>query len=277
MAQTAANSNYTRNLLIAVITFAIAMLVTRGQVVLSVVIAALSLYFSASSLPTLSEKKKQEFDFLMEESAFSNYLIKLMALVIRADDHKAQSEIKFIRKALGDHYPPERVNRIVRHVEKTPTNTKFPFKSICKHIRFEFEASAKVQLMYLLMGICTADGVLKKKELALLKKIAVEIRLPYTTFESLLRIFHFIHENEQNKQKKRSYTSKYRLEKAYKILGIGSGATDKEVKKAYRKLALLHHPDRVIHLGKEFQKSAKEKFQLIDQAYDLIKTKRGFI
>jgi DnaJ like chaperone protein len=41
-------------------------------------------------------------------------------------------------------------------------------------------------------------------------------------------------------------------------------------------MALKHHPDRLIHLGKEYQKSAKEKFQIISDAYEYIKDRKGF-
>ena len=58
------------------------------------------------------------------------------------------------------------------------------------------------------------------------------------------------------------------------ILGLTANASDKEIKKAYRKLAKLHHPDKVAHLGGMHQNTAKEKFQIIVDAYDLIKEKR---
>ena len=47
------------------------------------------------------------------------------------------------------------------------------------------------------------------------------------------------------------------LDNAYKILELTSSASNEEIKKAYRRLAKIHHPDRSIHLGEKFQKSAK--------------------
>jgi DnaJ like chaperone protein len=62
---------------------------------------------------------------------------------------------------------------------------------------------------------------------------------------------------------------------AYKILEIAPTASDEEVKKAYRKMAVKYHPDKVSHLGEEFQQKAKEKFQRVNEAYEKIKKERG--
>jgi DnaJ like chaperone protein len=44
-----------------------------------------------------------------------------------------------------------------------------------------------------------------------------------------------------------------------------------EVKKAYRKLSMQYHPDKVGHLGDEFRKVAEGKMKEINQAYDYFK------
>ena len=62
---------------------------------------------------------------------------------------------------------------------------------------------------------------------------------------------------------------------AYKILEVQATSTDEEIKKAYRRLAVMHHPDKVHHLGEEFQRSAQEKFKAINEAYEQIKKQRG--
>jgi len=63
---------------------------------------------------------------------------------------------------------------------------------------------------------------------------------------------------------------------AYKVLGILKECTNDEVKKAYRKMAVKHHPDKFSQLGEEQQLAAKEKFQKIQEAYETIKKERGF-
>jgi DnaJ like chaperone protein len=62
---------------------------------------------------------------------------------------------------------------------------------------------------------------------------------------------------------------------AYKILEINASATDDEVKKAYRKMAVKYHPDKVQHLGDDFQKMAEDKFKTLNEAYQQINKERG--
>ena len=63
---------------------------------------------------------------------------------------------------------------------------------------------------------------------------------------------------------------------AYSILGIEPNATDEEIKKTYKKMAIMYHPDKVAYLGEDVQQSAKEKFQKINEAYEALKKERGF-
>jgi DnaJ like chaperone protein len=63
----------------------------------------------------------------------------------------------------------------------------------------------------------------------------------------------------------------------YKILEVERTATDEEIKKAYRRMAMKYHPDKVSHLGDDFQKAAHEKFQSVNKAYENIKKERGIV
>jgi molecular chaperone DnaJ len=52
----------------------------------------------------------------------------------------------------------------------------------------------------------------------------------------------------------------------YKVLGVEKNASDDDIKKAYRKLAMQHHPDR-----NKGESKAEEKFKEISEAYDVLK------
>lgn len=54
----------------------------------------------------------------------------------------------------------------------------------------------------------------------------------------------------------------------YTILGVAPDASRDEIKSAYRRLAAQYHPDKVQHLGAEFQELAETRFKEIQQAYD---------
>ncbi len=57
-------------------------------------------------------------------------------------------------------------------------------------------------------------------------------------------------------------------EDPYEVLGLRPGAAQEEIKTAYKRLAAQYHPDKVQHLGGEFQELAHEKFVIIQNAYN---------
>jgi DnaJ domain len=56
----------------------------------------------------------------------------------------------------------------------------------------------------------------------------------------------------------------------YQVLRITRNASKEEIKAAYFNLIKQYHPDKVSHLGQEFQKLADEKAQLLNRAYQVL-------
>ena len=51
----------------------------------------------------------------------------------------------------------------------------------------------------------------------------------------------------------------------YEVLGVSRDASDEEIKKAYRRLAMKYHPDR-----NNGDKAAEEKFKAVGEAYQVL-------
>jgi DnaJ like chaperone protein len=116
----------------------------------------------------------------------------------------------------------------------------------------------RIQLIHYLFGIAKADGSVSESEINVIRRISDLLGIDPVEFNSVKNMF-------------------YRdVHSDYKILGIESTATDDEIKKAYRQMAIKFHPDKVASMGEDFQKGAKEKFQQIQDSYEAIKKSRGF-
>jgi len=116
----------------------------------------------------------------------------------------------------------------------------------------------RLQLLHLLFNISKADGRVVEQEIQMIRKIATFLRIDEKDFSSIKSMF----VKDTNA--------------AYKILEIEPDASVDEIKKAYRKMAVKYHPDKVSHLGEDFQKAAKEKFQKVSEAYETLKAQRNF-
>ena len=118
--------------------------------------------------------------------------------------------------------------------------------------------SSRVQLLHYLFGIAKSDQHVDKLEVKTIFTIAMDMGVSSADFESVQAMFYKDSES------------------AYKILEITPQATPEEIKKAYRAMAVKFHPDKVTHLGEEFQKAAHEKFQKVNDAYESLKKERSF-
>ena len=60
----------------------------------------------------------------------------------------------------------------------------------------------------------------------------------------------------------------------YKILGVGRQASEDEIKKAYKKRALVHHPDRHANASENEKQEQEKKFKEIGEAYAILSDSR---
>ncbi len=187
---------------------------------------------------------------------FTVSLLVLIAAVMKADGKVVKSELDYVKmqltRMMGAHAVPQSL-QLLRDILKR----EIPLPQVCKQISVNLEYSYRLELLHLLFGISKADGQVDESEVKVIEEIAFYLDLTREDVASIKAMFF--------KDAK----------SAYKILEIESTATDDEVKKAYRKMAVKFHPDKVAHLGDELQTQAKERFQKVQKAYEDIKKERG--
>lgn len=191
-------------------------------------------------------------------SDFPTMLIALSAAVMKADGKVLRSELDFVKAFFAQQFGPQFNQQHLKTLKQFLDSGEIPLAKICQDLKMRLQPEVRVQLLHYLFGISKADGDVSDSEIRMIKHIADMMGVSNVDFESVKNMF-------------------YRnVDSDYKVLGIEANASDDEVKKAYRKMAIKFHPDKVAQMGEEYQKGAKEKFQKVQESYDAIKKRRGF-
>ncbi|WP_028862214.1 co-chaperone DjlA [Psychromonas aquimarina] len=150
----------------------------------------------------------------------------------------------------------------------------FPLEKVLSEFAQMVRGDRNVLQMFLGIQVQVAysDGTLHDNEKNILYTIAELLGFSRFELDRLLQMFEGQQHFHQGQQPQASE------EDSYKILGIEEGATDKEIKRAYRKLMSQHHPDKLASKGlpEEMMVIAKEKAQDIQRAYETLRKNRGF-
>ncbi len=214
--------------------------------------------FAVGSILDVDEIVHVKTSFKTTRGDFTLSLIVLIAAVMKADGKILKVELDYVKQFLISNLGPDATKDALKML-KDLLKQDIPVYDVTQQIRQYLDYSSRLQLLHFLYGLAKSDGNVHEKEITLIWEIGLGMGLSNQDVNSVVAMF------TDN------------LESAYKILEINSTATNEEVKKAYRKQAQQHHPDRVSYLGEEIQKSAKEKFQKINEAYEKIKKDRGLV
>ena len=190
------------------------------------------------------------------QNDFAKALLVLSASVMKADGVVKKSELEFVKQFFKRQFPPSYAQHYIlrfREILKTDFNV---FRE-CQQINNYMSVDQRLFLIQYLFGIAQADGHVSASEVNLIEQIASYFNISKVEFNQLKSMFYKDASN------------------AYKVLGIDASASEAEIKKAYRKMAVKHHPDKYNQMGEEHQKAAKEKFQKLQDAYQTIKKERG--
>ncbi|MBR3940361.1 MAG: TerB family tellurite resistance protein [Bacteroidales bacterium] len=196
-------------------------------------------------------------------------LLLLIAAVMKADGKVVKSELEHVKKFLLANYGESQAKDML-HILRDLINRDYSIYDVCTQIRQNTPYATRMHLFDFLYSVAVADGSCSAGEDAMLKTIASQLRITQYDYIS-------IHERHTAGRgySSSSYTGGNTTKNPYLVLGITEQATAEEVKKAYRRLAMKFHPDKVATLSEEVKKNAEEQFREINEAYETIKKQRG--
>lgn len=185
-------------------------------------------------------------------------IIVLLACVIKADGRVLKSEINFIKPFLLRTFGEERAKQALALLKQLLTEDIDPV-AVSRQMAQYINYSTRLEFVRLLLEVSNSDGDIAPQELNIIELIATNMAVQPADYQSLLALY------QRHKDVNWAYTA----------LEISPAATNDEVKKAYRRMAMKYHPDKVANASEELRKQATDKFRGINEAYEHIKQQRG--
>jgi DnaJ like chaperone protein len=189
---------------------------------------------------------------------FGMSLLVLIAAVMKADGKVLKSELDYVQRFFIAQFGVESA-REASVMLRDLLKRDIPLRDVCTQIRGNMDYPSRLQLIHILYNISAADGRFDAAEIQVIKSVSEMLGINATDYESIRNMFIPA------------------TDSAYRILEVERTSTDEELKKAYRKMALKYHPDKVSHLGEEFRRTAEEKFKSVNEAWEKIKKERNIV
>lgn len=242
-------------------------------------------------------------------------ILVLLAEVMRADNKLIDHEFDRVKATILRYYTTNtEQEEAFRQFEIILTKQNFNLKKIYKEIQQHYIYLEKAEIVMELLALAYSDNDLCKNENVIISQIVKELGIDSNQYKSIYSIFskkyqkgyyrtgdsqqsssstnsgHSNHnknsngstESKSNSSQKTNNSKKTKrqhsnisVNEAYDILGINSTASDSEIRKAYRALAIKYHPDNAANLGDEAIRQATESMKQINEAWETVKMARG--
>jgi DnaJ like chaperone protein len=214
-------------------------------------------------------------------------IVSLLACAMLIDNKPTREELNVVKKFLlkisngNERKAKKYLLQIKSHLEDSSFN-QYDIKKYCIAIVQQTSYQQRIELLSTLFEICAANGRIEKNENSLLLLYAQYVNIRSVDYQRAKIYFSHAYQWEENsynrrreeKRRENKETTQTSSAKgrawALKILGLKEGATEEEIKKAYRKAALQYHPDRLTNASEAQVAKATEKFREICEAYEIL-------
>ncbi len=248
-----------------------------GNIIVLAILGAVFYYIfqSYSRYTAYSQEAFKNFSVSYESIKQSDLglFVALVAKIAKADGKVDSLEAELIGIMFDDIssvFPePEKTRDILKQIFNEEKTRLDDLEEIAHRLAHSIkrDRAKQHQFMGFLIQLAFVDGHVSKNEDILLQRIAQALEFDPNAYHAIF---------DQFEQMIKNVHPKENIEDAYKILGVSESDDMATIKKAYRKLIREYHPDIIKSQGKDdsYMEKATAKTQEINQAYELIKSKR---
>jgi DnaJ like chaperone protein len=213
------------------------------------------------------------------QTAFFTTTFSVMGHLAKADGRVSPDEIRLAEAVMSQMSLSNEMRQTAIRLFNEGKSSDFPLEDVIEQFRRECHRRQTLIQMFMEIQIqaAFADGRMDKQEEALLLRICRMLHISEFTFRLLVQRVSAEAHYAGGGAGGAAQPQQFSLDDAYAILNVSPDASDKEVKRAYRRLISQHHPDKLVSKGlpEEMMKMAAQKTDEIKKAYERIKEARS--
>ena len=196
---------------------------------------------------------------------FVELLVGILMKIAAQDGEVTREEIQTINNFFRYHLGYSQVQMAwVKEMIKAARQSATPLEALLAEFRDSSTVNTRLILVELIYQMIHTRQPVAERDLRQARDIARFLGLSEYELRSIEGKYQFHRQQGAARQASER-------ERALAVLGLTAGASDEEIKQAYRALSMQYHPDKVQHLGAEFQRVAEAKMKEINAAYDYLK------
>lgn len=196
-------------------------------------------------------------------------LFVLIAAVMKGDGVVRRSELDHVKAFLRRNFSEPQAKELLQLLHELNQRNDINVVGVCQQIKVNTDYTTRYQMFDFLYALAAADGEVAAGEVAVLNTIRHGLGINNADAISIAQ------RHTRNARYGDGPSARHSPDDDYQTLGLDSRASDDDVKRAYRRLAMKYHPDKVATLSEDVRKNAEAQFRVINEAYERIRAARG--